>query len=571
MARRSPSVWTFVLLFACFTLLVEIAFVIGPLGGWVYWALMLSSFVLLVMYAHELHTELPVIAWINGGPQLLKVYQKDLIQSQEESRSTIDLLETQRKEFQLLETRLTHEQLKCRKATIQYKLLVDQVTDHNLLLAEPCVRKSRLRFVKDSVLAFWVLWGRTRLLAHRSERLTLAVSDFSTKLQDSATACDNLRLDNGLLKVSSNGLSAKLKQAEAEKTNLSKRLVAANVQYQRSLHSREKAAEAWMAYRQKSEASKVRCTGSLLLVIAVLWHFKRHLASRLAREMQATLRIKEDLASARAMHNSLTTRYDSLHADREQAHHNLGNLEGRYRSQGDDLDKLRDQHKTLQGRAHDLDKNVRETGAQLKTLKDKHGSLDTRHAELLVRSDKTTQEASQTRTQLKHVTEKYDSLQTGHAEVLCRYEMTDLSLNRATSRCVELEADYTEQTRTTGLSLSLLARHIQRERIRMEEEKLREFRPVHNMMADLRSRLAMADAYVQKMVHEPLPPGGTTPLRVHVPPQVRMSLLPSPPASANPSPVRPMVAMDSAVSLASERHFATSASDPFDIASFFNA
>ncbi|KAA1474475.1 hypothetical protein DENSPDRAFT_931685 [Dentipellis sp. KUC8613] len=404
-----------------------------------------------------------------------------------------------------LESRLTHEQIKSNKAILQLKRMAHYLSDASLLGVNPVGRFKRVQLIRTSLLSFFVLWRQASIRAQRLEKAKLQASRLKQTIKDQKTVCDNLRLDNSLLKVSSKELSEKLEKAEGDKSDLSKQLIQANTQYRLSLLAREAAAESWIKYRETWHSSRVRCTRSLLLVVTILWRFNRHLATQLVDEMKETLLTKADLARVQSKYDDVTSRHDILKVEHDKSSSNLTSLEATSKKQTKEINELR-----LKIASQDL--------AFKKAVK----------------------ESVEARVQLSALTKKYDNLQVDFVHLTDRCEVAGRDLNAATKRIEALEDDTAEHVRSSGLSLALLARHLHQERLRMEEEKQQEFRPVHDMMADLRSRLAMADAYVQKMVSEPSTPV-KTPLRVKVSAQLprRMMALPSPPASATPSPLRP--------------------------------
>ncbi|TFY53912.1 hypothetical protein EVG20_g9918 [Dentipellis fragilis] len=409
------------------------------------------------------------------------------------------------KQARSLESRLTHEQIKSNKAILQLKRMAHYLSDASILGVNPVGRFKRVQLIRTSLLSFFVLWRQACIRAQRLERSELAASKLKETIRDQKSVCDNLRLDNSLLKVSSKELSEKLENAEGDKSDLSKQLIQANTHYRLSLLAREAAAESWIKYRETWHSSRVRCMRSLLLVITILWRFNRHLGTRLMDQMKETLLTKAQLARVQSKYDDVTSRYGILKVEHDKSSSNLTSLEATSKKQTKEINELR-----LKVASQDL--------AFKKAVK----------------------ESVEARVQLLMLTKKYDSLQIDFARLTERCEVTGRDLEAATKRFEALETDTAEHVRSSGLSLALLARHLHQERVRMEEEKQQEFRPVHDMMADLRSRLAMADAYVQKMVSEPSTPV-KTPLMIKVSAQLsrRMMALPSPPASATPSPLRP--------------------------------
>ncbi|THH15997.1 hypothetical protein EW146_g4571 [Bondarzewia mesenterica] len=233
--------------------------------------------------------------------------------------------------------------------------------------------------------------------------------------------------------------------------------------------------------------------------VSVLWRYSRYLVGQIARHSQDLLLVKADLAVARTKYNNLKSRYDALFVDCEQSCNKVAKLGVQLRNQTEELTELRSVHATLK-----------------------------------LANEKATEETSQTGSQLKETVMKYDALQSDHAELMCRYDILETRAQKAEKRCQELEDESVEQQRASGLTIALLAHHVEQERLRMEENKMRGLRPVHEMMLDLRLRLATADEYVRKMVHEPEP---TKHAWFNTPLPTR-GALPSPPDSAHPSPLR---------------------------------
>ena len=342
-------------------------------------------------------------------------------------------------------------------------------------------------------------------LAEATQTITRLTADLKAKTDK----CNSLSLDNHILKVQSGEREKKLVTAEDNAADLSRKLMALHIQYTRSVRARESAANAWIAYREKSEACRSKAIRCLLTQMTVLWRYSRFLAGQNARASQNSLLAKADLAVARTKYHNLQARYDALLIDYEQSCDNNIQLETRARAQAEELTSLQTVHETLR-----------------------------------LLNQQTTAQIQETALILKETVTKYDLLHSDHADLMCRHEILEARVKCAEDRCQQLEQGTLDLQRASGLSLGLMARHVHLERVRMEEDKIRGFRPVYDMMLDLRSRLAVADEYVQKMVREP-----------------RIFVLDTPsPRGALPTPPDSVRTTPSPLTFAHERHMPI---DPF--------
>lgn len=320
-------------------------------------------------------------------------------------------------------------------------------------------------------------------LAEATQTITRLTADLKAKTDK----CNSLSLDNHILKVQSGEREKKLVTAEDNAADLSRKLMA----------------------REKSEACRSKAIRCLLTQMTVLWRYSRFLAGQNARASQNSLLAKADLAVARTKYHNLQARYDALLIDYEQSCDNNIQLETRARAQAEELTSLQTVHETLR-----------------------------------LLNQQTTAQIQETALILKETVTKYDLLHSDHADLMCRHEILEARVKCVEDRCQQLEQGTLDLQRASGLSLGLMARHVHLERVRMEEDKIRGFRPVHDMMLDLRSRLAVADEYVQKMVREP-----------------RIFVLDTPsPRGALPTPPDSVRTTPSPLTFAHERHMPI---DPF--------
>ncbi|KAI0061173.1 hypothetical protein BV25DRAFT_1839213 [Artomyces pyxidatus] len=374
--------------------------------------------------------------------------------------------EAQEKQCQLLETRLTHEQLRANRSDGQVRQLLRGRASTSLLGLgqDPSIRRTRIHFVTEALIAFHFLWRLSRLLGRKLAHATLMVTRLQGGLQDKTAAYDNLRLDNNILRANSDDLRRQLSNAEASKAELSRKLVAVHVQYTKSLRARERAAEAWIAFRQKTSAQHADSTRSLLLMSFVLWRCSRFLMQQLYRNQKSTTKAKAELGVARTKFNNVNARYDSLMTDCDAAYEKIAKLESQIHRQCDDLACFETSFENLQYS----------------------------HAETL-------QQHADTNVRLKDALEKHDNLCLAHMSLQSKHVVLENRLALAEARAVDLEDAYDEHVRASGLTIALFARHIEHEREMAEEDKIRGLQPVMILLDDLRQRLEDADKHVDQM------------------------------------------------------------------------
>ncbi|KAI0267389.1 hypothetical protein BC834DRAFT_1040694 [Gloeopeniophorella convolvens] len=303
------------------------------------------------------------------------------------------------------------------------------------------------------------------ILGEHLAESSASVKALEAGLCSSNKTCDELRFSNCTLKVSSDTLQERLSGAHTKSEDLVKNVFALRLQFSKSLRSRESAAQAWLAYRKAIEPRYLKTSRQLMLMVLILWKYTRILAPRLSGSIQATSKTRAELAAARTMCRNAQSRYDSLMADYDLALEEVNSLKEKYSQQANELTEAQNNYCNLL----DLHETAtREAGNTQAILRDEQARLEQTNADLV--------------------------------DCVSRSECR---LEEASAHCSDLETSLADTTRSSGMAIAMLSRHVERERVRIEVERTLGLRPMHDMMRDLRSRLAMADEYVKKISTPP--------------------------------------------------------------------
>ncbi|KAI0040597.1 hypothetical protein FA95DRAFT_1566260 [Auriscalpium vulgare] len=441
------------------------------------------------------HDALEDFKQLFGSEQELQLLKDRLAQATSDA-------EEQARQSQLLESELTQQQVRANLADGRVKVLLRRRADDSLLGLglDLGARKTRVHLLQDVLLSFQFLWRLSRALGQKLAQSVLKTRHLERSLGETTDNCNRLRLDKNSLRADADDLRQQLSLATAERLELSRRLVKVHVHYTASLRARERAAEAWIAFRRQTAARHAKTSRCLFVMTLVLWVRARFLTGQLSLSNQKSTLMKAELAVARTKYKNVNARYDTLMTDCDAAYAQIAKLERLVRTQDSDLAELHEQHAAVEKSRDDAVVEVGRTQAQLEAL-----------------------------------CAKYDALHAAHTSLESQHSTLERRIVCADAQCAELAAECDAHVRASGLTIALFAEFVETERQRAEEEKAAGFQPVQEMVQDLFSRLAVTDDYV-KMMSKPAPLGPRRSTdRLTPRPRLSSGALPTPPESVLPA------------------------------------
>lgn len=318
------------------------------------------------------------------------------------------------------------------------------------------------------IYALGLTYKLARMLGRKLADKTLAVIHLREDLTALKSKHQNLLFANTILKSQVMSLTAQASAAAATQTTLSRKLMALHIQHSASLQARQKAAQGMIEMRNKMETERriesERMTG-------ILNGLRKYATS-------AGEQLKDNAKKAEEMQKDLNEEVKKRQS-----------MEGALRLASGNNAVLGGELTHVRGQVKELEEQLRRQTADLAEMRAARETLRVAHEESTHRLSKTIDDLQGSRATLTDLTAKNVSLASSHASV-------GSLLQDTLSNLASLQTENSETIRATGISLALFARHVDQERRRVEEEKVRDMEPVREFMRDIRMRVARADRYI---------------------------------------------------------------------------
>ncbi|KAI0037028.1 hypothetical protein K488DRAFT_67187 [Vararia minispora EC-137] len=349
-----------------------------------------------------------------------------------------------KREFELLESRITQEQIRANRAESQARL-IRRRSDIGL----PAVSSSyplRPPSLSDVILIIHFFWRLSRVLCEKVTRLATTISVLRASLQSIRNSYNNLRLDRQILKAYTEDFRGRLERSSSANEDIALQLLRLQAHHARSLNHRQQAAQSWIRFRCQTDHLRTKTFCSLLKIIGVLWHLTIQLRNALRDEKAAhtsaqiaCTSLVSCIETTRKEYKDSVSLLKTTNANLEERNHEL---ELACQRKQDELTERHLSHDRLMESQIALEHLNQRTREELVKLNEQHDGLQLKYNRLTAAHAELHREHASLSSRHLHLATENAALDNAHKDLTAHHMLVSAQLNTLTGQHLALSTTH---------------------------------------------------------------------------------------------------------------------------------